>query len=49
MKIDRALERRSYEFYKSIDNYINKLTGSIVEVQINLLNILMYVIQEKQE
>lgn len=46
MKIDRELERRAFRFYKSIDNYINKLIGSNEDVQNELLSILMYVIWE---
>ena len=44
MVIDRELERRTYMFYESIDNYINKHIGSKEQVKNELINILKYVI-----
>lgn len=44
MVIDRELERRTYMFYESIDNYINKHIGSKEQVKNELINIIKYVI-----
>lgn len=44
MVIDRELERRVYNLYTYIDNYVNKHSVDAVDVYNEMLKVLTYII-----